>query len=228
MQNKAQELWHQSYEAEIIVRRKTSFPFLNFKSGMVVLDIGCGLGYDLEYLAEQFGVEGYGADLVVPKGLRKVNFVLADASHLPFKENTFNVVYSFGSIEHTRRTFECILESYRVLTCGGNVLHTVPNVFSIHSLFARPFLKGIGKWRIGLEQSFTLAVFHKMFRRSYFDNIRYLISPFEIDVRSKQFSTLFRIPIRVLKFSDNVLSKLIPFWGFFIAMSGAKLRDEKD
>lgn len=129
MKSSDRELWDTSYEDGIIVSGRTTFPFLNFKSGMRVLDIGCGLGYDLKKLAEQFGIECYGVDIVIDRASKRVNFILADASHLPFKENAFDVIYSFGSIEHTRRTFECIIESYRVLKFGGKVLHTVPNFF---------------------------------------------------------------------------------------------------
>lgn len=96
MQINDRDLWNQLYEDAIIAKGTISFPFLTFKCGISVLDIGCGPGYDLEYLVKRFGIEGYGVDHVMNKQLKskkskKINFVLADASHLPFKENTFEI-----------------------------------------------------------------------------------------------------------------------------------------
>lgn len=218
------EIWVKSHEAGIIVRRQSSFPFLNFKAELKVLDIGCGMGYDLKYLIERFGINAYGCDLIVPKGLRKICFVRADASHLPFTENCFDVAYSFGSIEHSKKTLESVVESFRVTKSGGVALHTVPNVFSLHSLLARPLLKASGKWRIGIEQSFTFTSFHKIFSRSGFTLIQYKILPFDTEVKSKQFSSLSWF-VKFFKLLDNSLAKMNPFWGHFIAMSGTKTLD---
>jgi ubiquinone/menaquinone biosynthesis C-methylase UbiE len=226
MKNNERDVWDQSYTDGIITKRATSFPFLTFNDRMSVLDIGCGSCHDLEYLTEKFGVEGYGVDHVInkelkDKRLKKINFVLADISHLPFKEGAFEVSYSFGSIEHTR-TLECIKESYRVTKSGGKVLHTVPNLFSLHTFFARPLLKIIGQWRLGTEQSFTLAKFYKMMRLNGFDLIQYKLAPFDLEIESKQFSSSLSVLLRDFKVMDNKIAKIVPFWGFFIILNGVK------
>jgi ubiquinone/menaquinone biosynthesis C-methylase UbiE len=188
---------------------------------MKVLDIGCGLGYDLQYLTIQLGIEPYGCDLLKSLESRKFNFVIADASYLPFKEDIFDIAYSLGTIEHTKRTYDCVSESFRVVKNKGAVLHTVPNFFSLHSLLARPLLKILGKWRIGLERSFSLASLHKMFKDNGFIFVQYLIIPFDTSVVSKQFRQ-FRL-IYFFKTFDNRLSRIIPFWGHFIAMYSVKM-----
>ena len=222
----SRELWDNLHRASLIVKRKFQFPFLEFKTGMRVLDVGCGSGSDLEYLKFELELECFGLDIAIDKALKdgrrkEIIFLLADASHLPFKENVFDIVYSFGTIEHTQRTFESVRESFRVLKQGGQVLHTVPNVFSLHSLFARPLLRALKKWHLGLEKSFTVSKFHKMFRRNGFDRITYHTLPFNPHVASKQFSSLTR-SVYLFKTLDNVIGKLIPFWGFFIVMGGRK------
>ena len=43
----------------------------------------------------------------------------ADAEHLPFPDNTFNVVYSYGVMHHSPDTAQCLREAWRVLKPGG-------------------------------------------------------------------------------------------------------------
>jgi len=202
------------------------FPFLEFRNEMKILDIGCGSGQDLTYLKSRFRSDCYGVDIALDRTMKTksgegISFVLADASYLPFKDDLFDVVYSFGTIEHTQRTNECIRESFRVLKTGGQVLHTVPNMFSLHTLLARPMLMSIGKWDLGLERSFTLSEFHEMFRRTGFWRIRYEIIPFGVQATVRQILSFEGIT-RIFKVLDNFVSDLIPFWGFFTAMNGTK------
>jgi len=44
---------------------------------------------------------------------------LSDAEHLPFPDNTFDVVYSYGVMHHSPDTARCIREAWRVLKPGG-------------------------------------------------------------------------------------------------------------
>jgi len=219
----SREIWNNLYKDRTIAKSIPIFYFLRFKPGMSFLDVGCGSGFHLQYLRKKFYAECYGVDIVLHSGSEKknYNFVIADASNLPFKDNVFDIVFSFGTIEHTTRTFECVRESFRVLKHGGQVAHTVPNLFSLHSLFARPLLKGLKMWRLGLERSFTRAQFHKLFQEAGFKSIKCCLIPFNTQVHSKQFST-FGKGLHLFKTLDNIIMKLMPFWGFFIAMYGIK------
>ena len=73
--------------------------------GAKVLDVGCGNGYILSKFAGA-GADAFGVDLtakaleltkkrLVLKGLEAV-LIQTDASELPFPNNTFDLVYSFG------------------------------------------------------------------------------------------------------------------------------------
>jgi ubiquinone/menaquinone biosynthesis C-methylase UbiE len=228
LQTSSRELWSEA-QKKLIPQKVAEFPFLNFSGGMKVLDIGCGSGSDLVYLRHRFGLECYGADIAL-SGIMEIKgegvfCVLADASHLPFRSNLFDVVYSFGTIEHTQETYESVRESFRVLRSGGQVLHTVPNMFSLHTLLARPLLKLLRKWLLGLEYSFTLKEFHRMFWDAGFMSIKYKLIPFDIQVKSRQFSSIEGF-VRSFKIFDNVISNIVPFWGFFVAMNGAKPKEE--
>ena len=190
----SRQLWDDLHRTNLVMKRRPEFPFLRFKAGIRILDVGCGSASDLKYLGQQFELQCYGVDIALKRVIKKerekndIVFVSADASYLPFKDESFDIVYSFGTIEHTQRTFESVRDSFRVLKYGGQVVHTVQNLFSLHSLLARPLLKVLGRWRLGLERSFTLSEFHKMFRDVGFALIRYKIIPFR--VTSQQFPSM--------------------------------------
>lgn len=82
--------------------------------------------------------------------------IMADVRQLPFLENTFNAVYSMGTVEHFPETEQAIKEIYRVLKPGAKAIIGVPNK---HDLFLRPFqvflLKSLGLYVFGYEKSYT-------------------------------------------------------------------------
>lgn len=55
------------------------------------------------------------------------NFKVGDIRKLPFKANTFDVVFSFGTIEHIRENQTACDEAYRVLKPGGIFITGVNN-----------------------------------------------------------------------------------------------------
>jgi ubiquinone/menaquinone biosynthesis C-methylase UbiE len=57
----------------------------------------------------------------------------ADAEQLPFPDNSFDVVYSWGVLQHTPNTPRAITEVYRVLRPGGSA-HVM--IYHLHSLTA--------------------------------------------------------------------------------------------
>jgi ubiquinone/menaquinone biosynthesis C-methylase UbiE len=97
-------------------------------TGQRVLEIGVGMGADylewlkagaqatgvdlssesLEWAKRRSGLAGYTTDLRV-----------SDAEHLPFPDNTFDIVYSYGVMHHSPDTPQCIGEARRVLKPGG-------------------------------------------------------------------------------------------------------------
>ncbi|MGA9995584.1 MAG: class I SAM-dependent methyltransferase [Pyrinomonadaceae bacterium] len=98
--------------------------------GKRVLEVGCGLGTDLLQFARG-GAEVYGIDLT-QKGARlarkrlalygqKGNTLVGDSENLPFPDNYFDLVYSWGVIHHTPDTEKAAREIMRVCKPGGRV-----------------------------------------------------------------------------------------------------------
>jgi ubiquinone/menaquinone biosynthesis C-methylase UbiE len=94
-----------------------------------VLEVGVGMGSDFTQWVRA-GAEAYGIDLT-PQGIEHVQKRLAlyglkaaelrvgDAEALPFENNTFDLVYSWGVIHHSPDTPKALSELVRVLKPGG-------------------------------------------------------------------------------------------------------------
>jgi ubiquinone/menaquinone biosynthesis C-methylase UbiE len=115
--------------------------FAQFEShrGKKVLEIGVGLGADHQKWAEA-GVELFGIDLTERAientrkrfelfGL-KSNLQVADAENLPFPDNTFDVVYSWGVLLYCPDMYRGIAEVHRVLKPGGTALVMLYQTYS--------------------------------------------------------------------------------------------------
>jgi ubiquinone/menaquinone biosynthesis C-methylase UbiE len=113
--------------------------FPNFK-GQKTLEIGVGLGADHQQLAEAGAILS-GIDLTERAiGHTKRRFELfnlqsnlqtADAENLPFDNETFDAVYSWGVIHHSPNTQKAADEIYRVLKPGGFLKLMIYSKYSI-------------------------------------------------------------------------------------------------
>ena len=96
--------------------------------GARLLEIGCGMGTDLLQFARA-GARCTGVDLT-PRSVEitrhrfrmygaEGNFMIGDGERLPFRSESFDVVYSNGVLHHTPDTAGAIREVRRVLRVGG-------------------------------------------------------------------------------------------------------------
>jgi SAM-dependent methyltransferase len=132
---------------ESIARKRYALePFIHdlaeFKKGegKRVLEIGVGLGVDFSQWiiagARAFGVDLTSqalrltrANLEAARISRTVYHVCqADAEILPFQEDSFDLVYSWGALHHTPDTEAAIGEAFRVLAPGGTLKAMVYHV----------------------------------------------------------------------------------------------------
>jgi demethylmenaquinone methyltransferase/2-methoxy-6-polyprenyl-1,4-benzoquinol methylase len=100
-----------------------------------VLDVGCGTGFATEGLLEHTE-DVYGLDQS-PHQLEKayakfgkrgtVQFTMGDAERLPYQDDTFDGVWSSGSIEYWPDPVETLRELRRVAKPGAPVLVVGPN-----------------------------------------------------------------------------------------------------
>jgi len=100
-----------------------------------VLDVGCGTGFATEALIEAAG-EVHGLDQSVHQleqawaklGKHEpVRYVRGDAERLPYADDSFDVVWSSGSIEYWPNPVDALEELRRVTRPGGQVLVVGPD-----------------------------------------------------------------------------------------------------
>ncbi|MFC1813386.1 class I SAM-dependent methyltransferase [Thermodesulfobacteriota bacterium] len=103
--------------------------FMPNLTGKKILDVGCGLGMMMEYFANQ-GNDVVGIDIVSQSVrdnvYRGLNVIEADARSIPFRDDTFDMVYSLGVIEHFEETEQALGEQVRTCKPGGIVVAVVP------------------------------------------------------------------------------------------------------
>ena len=97
------------------------------------LEIGFGDGRWMKLLRGH-GIDAYGIDILENAALVLRNEgifpVISDARQLPFKNDTIDLVYSFGVVEHFEETEKAIEEHVRVAQPGARIIITVPYLFS--------------------------------------------------------------------------------------------------
>jgi len=124
------------YELEPEILDLVNFSAVN---GKKVLEIGVGLGADHQNFATN-GADLYGIDLTDRAifytkkrfelyGL-KSNLQVSDAENLPFKNDFFDIVYSWGVIHHSPDTQKAIDEIFRTLKKGGEAKIMIYNTRS--------------------------------------------------------------------------------------------------
>jgi SAM-dependent methyltransferase len=93
------------------------------------LDVGCAEGYFIKLIRERFGGEAWGVDLSTTAlakahGKYGLTVAAADATRLPFRDGSFDLVYSTEVIEHVLDP-DLMLAEMRRVSCG-TVLVTTP------------------------------------------------------------------------------------------------------
>ncbi len=115
--------------------RDEALSLLDIPEGARVLDVGCGTGFATEGLL-RYTDNVHGLDQSIhqmEKAFEKfgkhdrVRFYRGDAERLPFQDNSFDVVWSSGSIEYWPNPVDALEEFRRVVKPGNKVLVVGPD-----------------------------------------------------------------------------------------------------
>lgn len=132
-----------------------------------VLEVGCGSAIDAHVLAEDRRLEVFGLDreraaLEVAKRISShfssaPTFLTGDARQLGFRDETFDVVFSQGLLEHFRDPLPVLREQVRVLKPSGYLILDVPQKYAGLGLYSiRKQLKiRKGTWKWGWETQYS-------------------------------------------------------------------------
>jgi ubiquinone/menaquinone biosynthesis C-methylase UbiE len=132
-------------------------------SGASVLEIGAGTGRDSLPLVNM-GANVYQLDysfeslrlIKQSSNHRNISPVGGDTFCLPFRDQTFDVVFHQGLLEHFRKDQADVMikEQIRVLKVGGYLLIDVPQRYHPYTII-KHILIAMGKWFAGWERSFS-------------------------------------------------------------------------
>jgi ubiquinone/menaquinone biosynthesis C-methylase UbiE len=117
-----------------------------------LLEIGCGMGTDLLQFARG-GARCTGIDLT-PRSVEITrhrfrvygaggDFMISDGERLPFRDESFDVVYSNGVLHHTPDTAGAIREVHRVLRPGGTAKVMLDHRHSLNYWFEIVVRRGL-------------------------------------------------------------------------------------
>ncbi|MBM4160723.1 MAG: class I SAM-dependent methyltransferase [Ignavibacteria bacterium] len=135
--------------------------------GKRVLEVGAGTGRDSFPLIQHGAIV---CQLDYSEGSLRILKRLADDSHLPaltvggdtfrlpFRDESFDIVFHQGLLEHFRPAqAEALLrENIRVLRSGGYLLVDVPQRYHMYTV-AKHILMAFDKWFAGWERSFSVG-----------------------------------------------------------------------
>lgn len=123
-----------------------------------VLEIGCGIGTDGEEFAKNgaryVGIDLSPSSIELSKERFRLNrlrgtFIVANAEErLPFPNNSFDHIYSFGVIHHTPNPEKVGREMYRVLRPNGTFCAMLYNRSSINYYIEIMFLRKLLRWTL--------------------------------------------------------------------------------
>lgn len=119
-----------------------------------ILEVGCGLGADLQKFKEA-GADVYAIDAAESAGhtLKKrfalinenFEFKAADFRYVPFEDESFDLFYSFGVLHHSPWISDGLKEAARVLKPGGELIIMLYHKgfkYYIKKLFFRGIIQG--------------------------------------------------------------------------------------
>jgi 2-polyprenyl-3-methyl-5-hydroxy-6-metoxy-1,4-benzoquinol methylase len=115
-------------------------------SGETLLDIGCNWGrWSLAAARAGYDVIGIDPSFEAIVAARRIarqlgigaRYVVADARHLPFPDSSFDVVFSYGVLQHFSKADVrvALREAARVVSPGGYTWVQMPNALGLRNLY---------------------------------------------------------------------------------------------
>ncbi|MBU6997881.1 MAG: class I SAM-dependent methyltransferase [Theionarchaea archaeon] len=193
---------HSEYEKARMYMVYKSRLLKRLNSVRTSLEVGYGDGRWMSLL-KTLGIDAYGIDILENAALQLKNEgfspIVADAREIPFRDDFFDLVYSFGVVEHFEGTENAIEEHVRVARPGGRIVITVPYLYSPLTLYwaALHVKRGTFKKRP--------ATFGKRYTAK---NLREILEPLEVEnITIEPF--LFSIPkVKRIHLEAPLLEKL--------------------
>ncbi len=200
MKNNVEKQWNSIaniYSSKGVDYSQFPYYILNRFKNVSFLEAGSGDGEVTIFMAknenDSVGLEI--ADCFIKIATRKIDkidfenikFVKGDVRHMPFKDNTFDIIFSGGVVEHFEETYEALSEHVKILKNGGQILIGVPCKQGLHYPL-KLVMQFLGIWNIGFEKSFA----KKEFRAKLCENNLEIKEEFLFPLRASSNQTRIR------------------------------------
>ncbi len=153
------DISNKRYELEPYIKSFAEFDKANKKN---ILEIGIGAGSDFQnwcnYAKHATGIDLTEAAINLTDERLKLYLVdphkysiqVADSEELPFENNSFDLVYSWGVLHHTPKTEKAFDETFRVLKPNGQLKAMIYHSPS-WTLILLYLIHGLGKGKINIS-----------------------------------------------------------------------------
>jgi demethylmenaquinone methyltransferase/2-methoxy-6-polyprenyl-1,4-benzoquinol methylase len=152
--------------------REKALDLFDIDSTFKVLDVGCGTGFGTEGLLTRtnnlFGIDQsiHQLNKARTKPLySKVSLSLGDVEFLPFHDDTFDAVWSSGSIEYWPNPVQALSELRRIVKPGGKILIVGPK---------KPNWTILGKIAMSMMLFYTEKEADQLFSEAGFEKIQHI------------------------------------------------------
>jgi ubiquinone/menaquinone biosynthesis C-methylase UbiE len=145
-------------------------------AGKRALEVGAGSGRDSIAIARA-GARVYVVDYVrssleVCRRLSQeagveLIYIQADATRMPVRERSFDLVFHQGVLEHFRRPADLLDENFRILKAGGVALVDVPQTYHFYTLIKQTLI-AMNRWFAGWETQYSVGSLTRVAEKSGF------------------------------------------------------------
>lgn len=105
-------------------------------------------------------------------GSKSVQLILADAQQCPFSNNSFDIIFHQGLLEHFTSPFRLLKENYRLLNKNGLLIVDVPQTFHVYTILKQTLIL-LGLWFGGWERQFTIKSLSTLLKKMGFQPIHF-------------------------------------------------------
>ena len=143
----------QKHAEQVINRTEKLLHFVDVKEKQNFLEVGCGSGAVSKHVVRKYLLNVTGVD-IDPEQIRlakegiddipNIHFLEVDATNLPFQDNDFDIVLSFGVMHHVSNWLDALKEIRRVLKPKGYFIYRDIMFTELIAKFGRSFKHSYG------------------------------------------------------------------------------------